>query len=87
MYTVYNQAAYTPHDIMGEAVYKKTKTLLRQHGLCCCDACCSAVTNCAVCDLPVMRASCVTEDIHMWFALLEQQLQANIIVAIFNAMK
>ena len=87
MYSIYHQAMYTPHDLMGEAVYEKTKGLLRQHGLCCCDACCSAVTSCALCDLPAMKSSCANEDIHMRSALLDQQLKANMFIAILNAMK
>lgn len=87
MYMLYHQTAYTPCDVIKEYVYKKAKVLLTQERLCCCNACCSAVTRYALCDLPVMKASCITQDVHMRFALLEQQLQADMIVAILKAIK
>ena len=86
MYMLY-QTTYTPRDIMREIVCEKTQALLKQEGLCCCDACCSIVAKYAMHDLPVMRATCVVEDVHIRFALLEQQAQANILVAILKAIK
>lgn len=90
MCMIYNEteySSYSSHDVMQEAVYEKAKNILQQYGLCCCKACCSAVTGHAMCDLPAMRATNVAEDIHIRFALMEQQLQANILVAISKAME
>ena len=37
--------------------------------------------------MTAMRATCVSEYIHMRFTMLEQQVQANILVAVLHAMK
>lgn len=84
---IYNETEYVPHDVMKDTVHEKVKSLLIQHGLCCCRECCSVVAKQALYDLPAMRATCVSEDIHMRFTMLEQQVQANILVAVLHAMK
>ncbi len=80
-------AGFVPYDVMEEAVRQKTAELLRQCGRCCCEECRNTVKARALSELPAMRAVCIREEVCIRYALLEEQLQVDIAVAVLRAME
>lgn len=87
MYQLYGNGPFVPKNIMDELVDEKLDDLMRLSGMCRCTECRAAVKEKALNELPSLRVTCISEDVHARFAAMTTQAQADIITAILHGIE